>query len=120
MLSNRNQAYDARIYLAVLDYNSHLVREKAVNKEGDIIYARKFRKQSRKWDATPTLVKKKYDYIPSMIKEIESQRSMGSFALKHPLLQPTQHPTRIQATIGNTEPLSTTDIIRNKKSRFSL
>ena len=89
-----------------------------MNKEGDIIYARKFRKQSKKWDATPTPVKKKYKYIPSILMEIESQRSLGSSALKCPLPQPTEHPIRIQATIGDTEPLSTSDIIQ-KISRFS-
>ena len=41
----RNQSYQARIQLSVLDYNAHINRNKAKNKEGDIIYARKFRKQ---------------------------------------------------------------------------
>ena len=57
-----NQSYNTRIQLAVLDYNAHLDSEKAKNKCGDVIYNRKFRKQTKKWDATPSLVSKKYDY----------------------------------------------------------
>ena len=42
----RNQAYQTRVQLAVLDYNSHLSREKAKNKDGIQMYNRKFRKQT--------------------------------------------------------------------------
>jgi len=57
----RNQSYNARIQLAVLDYNAHLDHGQAKNKEGNVIYNRKFQKQTKKWDATPSLVSKKYN-----------------------------------------------------------
>ena len=57
----RNQSYHTRVQLAVLDHNAHLDREKAKNKTGEIIYNRKFRKQTKKWDATPSMESKKYN-----------------------------------------------------------
>ena len=65
----RNQAYHARIQLAVLDYNSYLDREKAKNREGGVIYAWKFRKQTKKWNVTPLMNNKKYTYIPELLRD---------------------------------------------------
>ena len=48
----RNLAYQTRVQLAVLDYNLHLCRDKAKNKDGVQIYYRKFHKQTKKWDTS--------------------------------------------------------------------
>ena len=58
----RNQSYHTRIQLAVLDHNAHLHRQIAENKKGEPMHSRKFRKQTKKWDTTPTLTMKKYEY----------------------------------------------------------
>ena len=60
MLSLRNQAYDARIQLAVLDYNNHNRRDLAKKKDGNYTYHRKYQKASKKWYTTATLESKKY------------------------------------------------------------
>ena len=70
----RNQSYQARIQLSVLDYNAHINRDKAKNKEGDTIYARKFRKQTKKWDASATWRKKISIYSESY--ETKSQNGV--------------------------------------------
>ena len=46
------------------------------------MYHRKFREQSKKWDAIPSLEKKKYKYIPKLIREIEKQHILSNKHLK--------------------------------------
>jgi len=62
----RDQSYTTRVQLTVLDHNKYLNRGKACNKEGHELYARKFHKQTKKWDAIPLKEHKKYDYIPDV------------------------------------------------------
>ena len=50
----RNEGYLARVQLAVLDHNALTGRENALNHNDDIIYHRKYRKQTKKWDVAPT------------------------------------------------------------------
>ena len=50
----RDQSYITRIQLTALDHN-HLNWDKAQNKQGELMYAQKFQKQTKKWDATPTI-----------------------------------------------------------------
>ena len=69
----RNQSYHTRIQLAVLDHNAHLDRPQAQSKHGEYMYSRKFHKQTKKWDTTPTLTKKKYEYLPELIDCVLSQ-----------------------------------------------
>jgi len=104
--------------MGVLDYNAHINRDKAQNKEGDIIYARKFRKQTKKWDASPTLEKKQFSYVPNIVKEIESQWCDTTCTMKTTVRSPHDTPATIQSTIGNSQPSSTNDIVIAKKSRF--
>ena len=72
VIYSRNQAYQAQVQLAVLDYNAHIGRDKAKNKAGDIIYNKKFRKQTKKWDATPALKEKQFAYISKLMEVIKS------------------------------------------------
>ena len=52
MCDHRQQAYEAQVQFAILDRNAHKERGHARNKDGDIIYHRKYRKQSKKWDVS--------------------------------------------------------------------
>ena len=54
----RNEAYRTRVQLAITDHNAHLGRHHAQNKDGEYMYTRKFCKQTKKWDTTPTMEKK--------------------------------------------------------------
>jgi len=84
ILTFRNQSYHTTIQLAVLDHNNCLDHGKAKNKNGEVIYYTKFREQTKKWDATPSLEKKKYKYIPDLIKEIEMQHILSTRKHNHP------------------------------------
>jgi len=101
-----------------LDYNTHLDRGQAKNKAGDVIYNRKFQKQTKKWDATPSLVNKKYDYIPILLKEIERLHIQSRNNLKKGQPSSYDHPASIARTIGNSQPGSTNEIVQQKQSRF--
>ena len=114
----RNQAYHARIQLAVLDHNHHIDRQEAHKKDGGAMYARKFRKQTKKWDATPIMTSKEYNYIPELLKEIKGQRFVACTGTKRKRLLPSNHPARIGSSIGSTAPEPTEFIVEAKKSRF--
>ena len=83
------------------------------------MYARKFRKQTKKWDVTPLKERKTYSYIPDILQEIETMRTSTprcDIKRKRPI--PADHPTRICPSIANTNPDPTDHIVRCKKSRF--
>ena len=112
-------AYQTRVQLTILDHNNHLQRGQAVTKSEDQLFHRKYRKQSKKWDALPAMNRKTYDYIPTIMRAIVEKRISASIALKHSVVVPDDHPTRIQNTIAHVSPTATHDIIRNKRSRFT-
>ena len=108
-----------RVQLAVLDHNAHIERTAATNIRGEPLYHRKYRKQSKKWDATPLKDRKGYKYIPEVMAAIFEQRKQSTIPLKRPNCLPLNHPANLQATIAHTQPGDTADIVKNKKSRFS-
>ena len=105
----------ARIQLAVLDHNLHAKTGMAKNKNGEPIYSRRYRKQTKKWDVTPC---KKYDYLPQIMQDILTSRKESTVGLKHKESLLHDHPQRIQQTIVHQPPVNTKDIVMNKKSRF--
>ena len=105
----RNMAYQTRVQLAVMDYNSHLSQEKAKNKNGIQIYNQKFCKQTRKWDATPVLECKKYPHIPDLMKVEYKNRDT---ALRIQVQSSYDNPSSIQKTIGNSQPKTTSEIVQ--------
>ena len=115
----RNMAYQTRVQLAILDHNSHLQRGKATTKSGDIIFHRKYCKQSKKWDASPTMKHKSYQYISAIMRAIVHKRTCGSISLKQSIVVPEDHPSRIQGTIAHAPPTATHEIVCNKRSRFT-
>jgi len=95
-------------------------RAVATSTKGEFIYHRKYRKQSKKWDAALLKDKKDYKYIPELITAIFEQRKQSTVTLKRTSVHlPEGHPMNIQATIAHTQPGDTATIIRNKRSRFS-
>ena len=103
----------------MLDHNAHSEREAAVDKKGDQLYHRKYRKQSKKWDATPLKSNKTYKYINELVQAVFEERMVSVSSIKRPMTLPEDHPANIQHTIAHLQPDNTTDIVKNKKSRFS-
>jgi len=81
--------------LAVLDHNEHREREAAVNKNGDIIYHRKYRKQIKKWDVSPVKCDKAYKYIPDLVHTVFEEWKMSNHGLKCKRAMPQEHPANI-------------------------
>ena len=100
----RNNSYLAHCQLALLDHNEHTQRENAVSKSGNVIYHRKYRKQSKKWDASPVKCEKAYKYVPELIQYIFEERNISDHGLKGKRIRPLEHPTNIQRTIAHTIP----------------
>ena len=90
----------------------HLDRDNAQNKQGQVMYGRKFRKQTKKWDVTPLKEHKTYSYIPEILQEIEVIRtSLPRCNVKHKRPIPLDHPARLRPNIGNTDPDPTASIV---------
>ena len=104
--------------LAMLDYNAHLERETAKNRQGEIVYQRKYRKQTKKWDVTPVRTKKEYKYMDELKKEITKQREHSGLTTRSKPGLPDSHPNNIQATIGHVPPCNTKELAEKKLSRF--
>ena len=104
--------------LAVIDYNAHVEREVARNREGDIIYHRKYRKQTKKWDVTPVRCRKDYTYMNELIKDILKLREETDSSSRSRVPIASNHPRHIQLTIGLNAPPDTQSIVINKQSRF--
>lgn len=100
----RDQAYLARVHLAVLDHNAHVGREIATTAKGDQRYHHKYRKQSKKWDVTPVKAKKEYTYIPNLISAIFEARKDSHGILRAKKRVQDDHPVNIQATIAHCLP----------------
>ena len=83
------------------------------------MYQRKYRKQTKRWDVTPTLVSKEYSYIPKLMDVISRERANSDVNLKHKQLQPLHHPCNIQKMIGHRPPENTAELVASKLSRFS-
>ena len=114
----RNESYTARIRLAVIDYNAHVERPIATNKEGEVIYHRKYRKQTKKWDITPVRCQKKYSYMKDLVAEILRLREESDQITRSKVALISIHPRNIQLTIGHVQPPETSEILSNKQSRF--
>ena len=118
IIFTRNQVYRAQVQLAVLDHNAHAGREVAKNEKGEQIYHRKYRKQTKKWDATATKQIKEFTYSTELMDTIMAERKTSCAPLKRRRHVDDDNPTNIQATIAHIAPLHTQDIVTNKRSRF--
>lgn len=113
----RNEGY--LVQLAVLDHNALRGRENALNHNDDIIYHRKYKKQTKKWDVTPTKSKKLYKHIPELMRAILEERKVSAHNLKHQVTLHQEHPSNIQATIAHIIPDATAQLVKNKWTRFT-
>ena len=114
----RNESYIACIRLAVIDYNVHVERTIARNKEGDIICQRKYRKQTKKWDVTLVRCPKKYSYMKDLVAQILKFREPSDQTTRSEVTLISNHPHNIQLTISHIQPPETSEILSTKQSRF--
>ena len=114
----RNEAYIACIRLAVLDYSAHAEQPVVRNKEGNIVYHRKYRKQTKKWDTAPVRCPKMYSYMDDLVADIIRLREKSDQTTRSKVTLPSNHPRNLQLTIGHVPPPETSEILSTKQSRF--
>ena len=100
--------------LAVLDYNAHLERETAKNRQGENVYQRKYRKQTKKWDVTPAWTKKEYKYMDELKKEITKQRKHSGLTTRS---KPALPDSNIQ---GHVPPCNTKELAEKNFQDFNM
>ena len=86
--------------------------------KGERIYHRKYRRQTKKWDVSPVLKSKQYDYIPELMNSVRLLRTGKSVTLCHKRVLAEDHPAKQQATIAHVNPSPTDELVRQKRSRF--
>ena len=110
----RNESYTAHTCLAVIDYNAHAERPIVTNEEGEIIYHRKYRKQTKKWDITPVRCQKMYSYMKDLVAEIFRLREESDQIIRSKVALISNHPRNIQLTIDHVQSPETSEILSNK------
>ena len=113
-------AYRARIQLAVLDHNAHIGRNpKCYTDSQEFQYHRRYRKQTKNWDAVKVMESKEYKQITDLSNEVYKYWEESEFNMKKRSVIPGNHPCNIQHTIAHTQPPETNVIVVNTKSRFT-
>ena len=79
--------------LAALNHNAHLQRGHVTNTKGEQIYHRKYRKQTKKWDVTPVMENKKYEYIPELMESVHLMRQQTTSTLRSKNVLAEDHPS---------------------------
>ena len=107
-------AYRARNFLAALDYTYHKNRREMRNKKGEVMWQRKYNKNSKRWTVHARKEDKKYEYIPRMMKDIvDAHNSKKSFTPSY------VDPKVISPTIAPLPPPPTKTIVATQIFRFS-
>ena len=75
------------------------------------MYQRKYRKQTKRWDVTPSLVSKDYNYIPRPMEAISREHASSDVNLKHKQPEPLHHSCNIQKTIRHRPPEKTSELV---------
>ena len=83
------------------------------------MFHRKYQKRTKKCDAAAIKSAKEYKYVPELIKKIFEEWKLYKTALKRQRPRPQDHPSNVQSTISHTKPNETTDLVKNKRSRFT-
>ena len=86
--------------------------------KGERIYHRKYRRQTKKWDVSPVLKSKQYNYIPELMNSVRLLRSQTSVTLRHKRVLAEDHPAQQQPTIAHVNPNPTDELVWQKRSRF--
>ena len=110
--------FTARIVLAVVDHNMHVFRPLATTAAGQVQYARKYSKRTKKWHAQPKKVEKDYRYWPIIMANILKGRHDDKGSVRRKLERPATHPKNLAPTIGMRQPVPTEDLVKFRNSRY--
>ena len=110
----------ARIVIAAIDHNMHLMRPQAKSKDGSYLYKKKYSRRSRKYHAEPVKDKKEYLYIPSLLAAILHNRVEKKDTVKKQVVRRSNDPKHISPTIDSQNPPPPTkELVANRISRLA-
>lgn len=109
----------ARILLGAIDHNMHLFRPPAKTKQGNLCYARKYTKRTKRWHAEPLKEAKTYKYIPLLLARILKRRMEKEGSVLDAVPRSENDPKNISPSIAMAVPPPTHVLIQEKLSRFA-
>ncbi|XP_063076603.1 uncharacterized protein LOC134466651 isoform X1 [Engraulis encrasicolus] len=108
--------YKTRTLLAAIDYNKHNGRRPAQNREGKIIYRRKYSKKSEHWSVYAVKETKQYSYIPDLQRAIVKRRLESGTGLPRKQTMRPDDPRRL-GVLAKEQPPPTAELVRIQVSR---
>ena len=112
------KVYKARKQLAAIDWNFHVNSEAATTKTGDVIVTRKYNQHTKEWNSKVVKVKKKYDYIPVLMRKVLRARSEDVDIVTRQVSLNESDTALLAPTIAATPAPSSTEFYLARKSRF--
>ncbi|XP_066930023.1 uncharacterized protein [Clytia hemisphaerica] len=113
------QYYTDRMYLAAVDHNVHIFREKMKSKRtGNQIVAKKLHKRSKNWHVQPLKSPKEYPHIPKIMSKIVQRRKAFKDPLPPLATKLENDPRLISPTLGGIPP-STESLVKEHVSRIN-
>ena len=93
-------------------------RPLATTAAGQVQYARKYSKRTKKWHAQPKKVEKDYRYWPIIMANILKGRHDDKGSVRRKLERPATHPKNLAPTIGMRQPVPTEDLVKFRNLRY--
>ena len=114
MINFRYDYFVVRTLLAVIDHNVHADREQAVNEHGQLIYARKYSKRTKRWHAERVKTEKSYQYFSDLMAMILKQREVDEGKSNRQIPYTGGHPKLISPYIALKNPPPTSELVKTR------
>ena len=110
--------YKARRQLAVIDWNYHVNRAIATNKNNEARHTRKYNQGTKEWNTRVVKVSKDFGYIPILMAKIFKLRFEDLKAIDRHVSLSEDDPARIAPTIAEVSPVPSKELYTRHQSRF--
>lgn len=110
--------YKARRQLAVIDWNYHVNRATATNKNNEARHTRKYNQRTKQWNTRVVKVSKDFGYIHMFMAKIFKLRFEDLQPIDRHVSLSEDDPARIAPTIAEVPPVSSKELYTMHQSRF--
>ena len=112
LINFRYDHFVVRTLLPVIDHNVHADRGQVVNENGQLIYARKYSKRTRRWHTERVKTAKSYQYFSDLKAMILKQREIDKGKTNRRIPFPEGHPKLISPYIALKNPPPTNELVK--------
>eukprot|EP00112_Aurelia_sp_Birch-Aquarium-sp1_P012399 Seg2609.2 transcript_id=Seg2609.2/GoldUCD/mRNA.D3Y31 product="hypothetical protein" protein_id=Seg2609.2/GoldUCD/D3Y31 len=113
--------YKARKLLTAIDWNSHLGRNQAINREsGDNLVTHKYNPRTGNWCIKKIMTEKNHAYVSMMPAKAVRRRFEAVDTLGSPNVMGADDSRQIAPTIAKTQPQPTKELAAKYYSRMSI